>query len=80
MTFDIEISDMLIDMTLSDFDAIAPIEIPEAALNAPSSKKNLTTDTLAYEFIKWRHMAPIFYVHVSAARDVLAHPWQPFLF
>ena len=35
MTFDIEISDMLIDMTLSDFDAIAPIEIPEAALNAP---------------------------------------------
>ena len=35
MTLNIEKCKMLIEMTLSNFDAVEPIEIPEAALNAP---------------------------------------------
>ena len=33
---DIDMSATLIEMTLSNFDAVEPIEIPEAALNTPA--------------------------------------------
>ena len=32
---ELDMSAMVIDMVLSNFDAVEPIEIPEAALNAP---------------------------------------------
>lgn len=37
MTFQMDVSAVVLDLTLSDFDGVEPIVIPEAALNAPEA-------------------------------------------